>query len=283
MNDLNHHTRISQGDSEISLSNILHHLIKAWKMVVIAVLVGLALSITYLAITPKQYEAVSQIIVAQIGAANSSISPVGINIEEPSFLIARMSMPTSFTTQAIEVCGFQNKAEAATILSKSIKLRIIKDVSNLVELKTFGSSPQAAERCNSAIFELIKITQSQSAVQYIADIKSKLDDDVERLTRAREFLSKADKSGTAMNAAYISTRDEIGFLLNEITALKNVIGTNDNRITRLVAPVYASEIPVSPMKRNVLAYGLFGGLLLALLIVMARIMISSLKGKTGSP
>ena len=82
-----------------------------------------------------------------------------------------------------------------------------------------------------------------------------------------------------MGAIYLSTRDEIRFYLDEITALKNVIAANDKRATRLVAPIYASDVPIAPKKRNVLLGGLFGGLFLGLLISFGRQLIPSLKAQ----
>ncbi len=267
-------------DEEISLIDILYFLKDAWKVIAIFGLIGVALSTAYLAITPKQYEAAAQITMAQIGAANNN-NPLGVNIEEPALLIARMSSPTSFTPKVTAVCGLENQANGALTLSKSIKLTVPKGVANVVELKTFGPTPQAAQECNLAVFEHIKTTQSQIVAPYIADAKVKLDDDIERLAKAKDLVAKADKSGSAIGAAYLSTRDEMRFLLDEITALKNIILSNQRRATRLVAPIYASDAPIAPKKRVVLAAGLFGGLFLGLLIALARSMIARIKSEAG--
>jgi hypothetical protein len=274
-----------QDESEISLIDILRFLKDAYKTILIFGAIGVAASIAYLVITPKKYEAVVQIAMAQIGAANNNnnnINPLGINIEEPSLLIARMSSPTSFTPQVIAACGLQDQANSALMLSKLSKLAIPKGVANVVELKTFGLSPQSAEQCNLAIFELIKTTQSLIVAPFIAEAKVKLDDNIERLAKAKDLVAKADKSGSAMGAAYLSTRDEIRYLLDEITALKNVVTSNQNRATRLVSPIYAGDIPISPKKPNILAAGLFGGLFLGLLTVMGRRMIAKLKNQVDS-
>ena len=275
-----------QDESEISLIDILRFLRGAYKTILIFGAIGVAASIAYLAITPKKYEAVVQIAMAQIGAANNNknnnINPLGINIEEPSLLIARMSSPTSFTPQVIAACGLQDQANSALMLSKLTRLAIPKGVPNVVELKTFGLSPQAAEQCNFAIFELIKTTQSLILAPFIPEAKVKLDDDIERLAKAKDLLVKADKSGSAMGAVYLSTRDEIRYLLDEITALKNVVTSNQNRATRLVSPIYVSDIPASPKKQNILAAGLFGGLFLGLLVAIGRRMIAKLKNEVAS-
>jgi len=264
---------------EISMLDIFRFLMGAWKVIIIFEFIGLALSITYLAIVPKQYEAIAKITMAQIGVASNSINPVGINVEETSLLIARLSSPTSFTPPVIAACGLENQASAGLVLSNLIKLSIPKGVANMVELKAFGPTPQVARECAQAVFELIKITQSQIIAPYIEEAKVKLLDDEERLQKAKDLVAKADKTGSAMGAAYLSTRDEIRYLLDEITALKNVVTSNENRTSRLVAPVYVSDMPISPKKRVALAVGLLGGLFLGLLFALGRKVIAKMKGE----
>lgn len=277
---------VSSDGDEISLLDILCFLKGAYKTIVVTGVLGLAVAIAYLAITPKQYEATAQIAMAQIGAANNNnnnnnLNPLGINIEEPSLLIARLTQPTSFTQQALDACKVDQVSNPGATLAKSIKLASPKGVANVVELKAFGKSPQDAQLCAEAIFELIKTTQAQIVAPYIAEAKTKLRDDEERLAKAKDLVAKADKSGSAMGAAYLSTRDEIRFLLDEITALKNVVTSNQSRATRLIAPIYASDTPVAPKKRVVLAAGVFGGLFLGLFIALARQMIAKLKKDLG--
>jgi uncharacterized protein involved in exopolysaccharide biosynthesis len=271
-------------ESEISLIDILRFLKSAYKTLIVFGVLGITLSIAYLAITPKQYEASAQIVMAQISTANNNNnnnnnSPLGINIEEPALLILRLSTPTSYIPKTLAACGLQDQANAAIVLSKSIKLTISKGVANVVELKTFGGSQQVAQDCALAVFDLIKTTQAQIVAPYIEEAKIKLADYQERLQKAKEVVARSDKSGTA--AGYLSTRDEIRYLLDEITALNNVVASNQNRATRMVAPIYSSDMPIAPKKRNILAAGLFGGLFLGLLIALARQMIIKFKSQAG--
>lgn len=265
-------------DSEISLLDILVFLRSSYKLIVLIGILGVAGSFGYLLITPKQYQASAQIQMAQIGAANNNNNnPLGINIEEPALLIARLSSPTSYTAEVTNACGLDTLKDAQAILSKSVKLTIPKGVANVIDLKIIGTSSEAAANCAQAVFDLIKTTQAQIIKPYIEEAKAKLADNQERLAKAKDLVMKADKSGSAMGAAYLSTRDEIRFLLDEITALKNVVASDDNRATRLVAPIYASDDPILPKKRNVLLGGLFGGLFLGLLFAFGRQIIPKLK------
>ena len=267
--------------SEIFLIDILRFLKSSWKVIAIFGLAGMALSTAYLAITPKRYEASVQITMAQIGATNNNINPAGTNIEEPALLISRLSSPTSFTPEVIAACGLQGQENAALTLGNSIKLTPIKGISSVVELKTFGETLQSAQNCALGVFNLIKTTQAQIVAPYIEEAKVKLADDEERLQKAKDLVARSDKSGSAMGASYLSTRDEIRYLLDEITALKNVVTSNQSRATHMVAPIYASNMPVAPKKSRGLAIGLFGGLFLGSLIAITRQVIAKFKSEKG--
>jgi hypothetical protein len=256
INRLQHsrNTELNQAEleTEISLIDILRFLKGAYKTILVFGILGFAVAIAYLAITPKQFEARAQIVMAQISTAynnnnnnNNNNSPLGINIEEPALLILRLSSPTSYTLETLVACGLQDQANPALALS-SIKLTVPKGVANLVELKTFGGSQQVAQDCALAVFDQIKTTQAQIGAHYNEEAKIKLADAEDRLAKAKQLLAKTDKSGSAIGAIYLSTRDEIRYLLDEITALKNVLASNQNRITRLIAPVYASDMPIAP-------------------------------------
>lgn len=265
---------------EVSPLDILRFLKDAYKTIAITGVVGLAIAVAYLFISPKQFMAVAQISMAQIAATNNNnninLNPLGINIEEPSLLIARLSQPTSFTPQVIDVCKVDGDSNPGVAIAKSIKLTPFRGVVNVLELKTIGKSPQDAESCAMAVFELIKTTQAQIMGPYIEEARIKLVDDEVRLQEAKDLVAKADKSGSAMGAAYLSTRDEIRFLLDEITALKNIVTSNQSRATRLISPIFASDNPIAPKKLAVLSAGLLGGLFLGLLVAMTRHVIIKL-------
>ena len=215
-------------EEEISLIDILRFLKGAYKTILVFGILGISVAIAYLAITSKLYEATAQIAMAQIGAANNNFSPLGIHIEEPALMIARLSSPTSFTQSELAACGFEDKPDSAAALAKSIKLAPAKGVPNVVELKTFGASPEVAKGCANAIFDFIKKTQAQIVAPYIEEAKSKLADNEQRIKSAKELMLRFDKAGFAMSAAYLSNRDEIAYPLNEINNLKNILISDKN-------------------------------------------------------
>jgi LPS O-antigen subunit length determinant protein (WzzB/FepE family) len=274
---------VFQDELEISLLDILRFLKGAFKIILVFGLLGIAIAIAYLVITPQQYEASAKIAMAQIGVANNNnnLSPLGVNIEEPALLISRLAQPTSFTQESILACGFEGKLEAGATLANAIKFSLPKGVVNMVELKTIGDSPQLSTQCAGAIFELIKSTQNQIITPYIEEAKQKLVEEKVRLQAAQDLVSRSDKSGSVMGAAYLSTRDEVKYLLDSIAALNNVVTNNQNRATRLIAPIYASNVPIGPKKVMARVVGFFGGLFLGLLIAVARQIMARSKGQMG--
>jgi len=279
------HHQTSDVTDEISLIDILSFLKGAYKTILVFSVLGIAIAIAYLLITPNRFEAVAQIQMAQTSGANNNnnnnnnnnLNSLGVNIEEPALLIARLGSPTSFNEGAIVACGQQAQSNPALATAQTIKLTPIKGISNVVELKTAGPTPQAASICAQAIFELIKTSQAQILAPSLEEAQMRAAEDKVRVAKAQDLVSKADKSGAAMSAAYLSTRDEIKYLLDEITALQNMVSSTQSRATRLVSPIYASDNPVAPKKRIALLSGLLGGLFLGLLIALGRQMWAKLE------
>lgn len=269
----------TQVDNEVSLLDILHFFKGAYKTILVFGAAGSVVAASYLAVAPKQYEAVAQIAMAQISAANNgnNHNPLGINVEEPPLLIARLSLPTSFTPQVLSSCSMDESANPGFGLAKAIKLTLPKGVANVLELKTVGESPEVAVTCAQAIFELIKVTQAQILAPYIEESKTKLADYQERLIKAKDLVTKADKTGQPVSATYLSTRDEIRFLLDEIAPLENVVTGSQNRATRLISPIYVSDTQIAPKKQIVLMVGLLGGLFLGLLLTVGCQMLIKFK------
>ena len=265
-------------ESEISLLDILEFLKKAWKTIAIFVVFGLVGAVTYLVLAPPMYEATAQIRMAQISQVNPA-NPFGTNVEEPTSLIARMQFPTNYTEQVIGSCGYQDKPQAALALSKAAKLAIPKGVANTVELKILAPSQELAASCAQAIFVQIAQMQEQFSRVFVEEARLKLAADNERIEAARRLIARADQSGSAMSAAYLSARDELTYFLTDRERMLDLINSVKSRGTRLDSPIYASDKPVSPKKAISLAAGLLGGLFLGLLIALGRKVLGKLKSE----
>ncbi len=261
-------------EDEISLKDIIDFVVEFWKTILVTGIVGVLGAVGYIFVTPNQYEATAQIQMAQISSnsnsnSNSNTNPLGVNVEDPNLLIARMKLPSSFSQESVKACGYESKQIPLEGLAKMVKLSLIKGT-QMVELKVLGLSQIHAVQCAESIVETIKQSQKIIAAPMIEDAQLKLAKYSQRLQDAQGFILRADKSGLPMSAAYLSTRDEVKFLTDETIRLNDLITSANSRQTKLVSPIYSPENKVSPKRSIALVAGLFAGLFLGLLLMLGK-------------
>jgi capsular polysaccharide biosynthesis protein len=268
MSDQNFNSNI---EDEISLKDIVDFLLESWKAIILTGLLGLVGSIAYLWVTPNQYQATAQIQMAQISAnSNNNTNPLGVNIEDPNLLMARLKLPTTYSAQEINTCGFESSATPSETLAASAKFSVVKGVGSMIELKINRDNKETAIACAKSLFENIKASQNEIIKPYTEEAKTLLVKYQDRLTNSQSLVSRADKSGAALSAAYLANRDEIKFLTEEILRLNTFITSADSRQAKLVSPIYASDVPVAPKKKIALIAGLFAGLFLGFLLMLGK-------------
>ncbi|MBU3629319.1 Wzz/FepE/Etk N-terminal domain-containing protein [Polynucleobacter sp. AP-Reno-20A-A9] len=260
---------LQEDGQEISLLDILNFIKKSWKIIVLGSFLGLVCAIGYIVVTPPMYEATARIRMAQISQVNPA-NPFGATIEDPASLISRMQFPTNYSPEVIGACGYQDIPHAALALSKATKFSIPKGVANAVELKILAPTSQLAASCAQAIFVQISQMQEQLSKTFVEEAKIKLASDNEHIEGARKLITKADQSGSAMSAAYLSARDELTYFLSDLEKMIDLINSVKSRGTRLDSPIYAPERPVSPKKAISLIAGLAAGFFLGLLFALGR-------------
>lgn len=239
-------------------------ILDSWRVILGFGLLGILISACYLIITPNQYEATAQIQMAQVGAINTS-NPLGVSIEDPNLLMARIKSPTNFSPEEIKVCALeQERATSESLVSRS-KFSAIKGVNSVVELRIRMDSRERAIKCAYALYENIRESQNQILKPHIEAAKIRLIKYQNRLKEAEALIIQADKSNLAL-ASYLASRDEIKFLTNEVNNLSSFIIFSDSSQTKLLSPIYAPESPIFPNKNIVVAVGLLVGLLLGLLL-----------------
>jgi LPS O-antigen subunit length determinant protein (WzzB/FepE family) len=256
-------------ENEISVKDIVDFIVASWKMIVLTVLFGLVGSVTYLWVTPNQYQATAHIQMAQISANSNTNSP-SVNIEDPSLLMARFKLPSAYSAQEIKACGFEFSTAASEDLAATAKFSAVKGVGSMIELKINRDSKEIAVVCAQSLFENIKASQNQIIKPYIEEAKTLLVRYQDRLTNSQSLVSQAEISGAALSAVYLSNRDEVKFLTEEILRLNTFISTAESRKAKLVSPIYASDTPVAPKKGAALITGLFAGLFLGLLLMLVK-------------
>ncbi len=120
-------------DDEISIKDIVDFLVESWKAIIATGMLGVAAALTFVMVTPSQYEATAQIQMAQISISNNNTNPLGSNVELPSLLIARHQVPSAYTEDEIKACGLEGKKMPQESLSKLAKFTPVKGVDSIVE------------------------------------------------------------------------------------------------------------------------------------------------------
>ncbi len=254
---------------EISLKDIIDFLMKSWKAMLGVGIFGLLGSVGFLVVTPNQYEATAQIQMAQI-SANNNTNPLGGNVEEPNMLVARLKLPTTYSAAEIKACGLEGQKMPAESIVAMSKFSANKNVGSIVEMKIRTEAKEQAFMCAQALFENIRESQNQIIKPYIEEAKVLLTKYQIRSKEVQEFLAKADKSADSLSATYLANTDEVKWLTLESIRLTTFIVAGEARQTKLVAPIYVSEVPVFPRKKITLIFGLLAGLFLGLLVLMIR-------------
>lgn len=275
-------------EDEISLKDIIDFLIDSWKIIILSGLLGIIGSAVYLWVTPNQYQATAQIQMAQISTNNNNnnnynTSPLGVNIEDPNLLMARLKLPTTYLPQEIKACGFEDMKSPSEALANAAKFSVVKGLASLIELKINSDSKEVAIACAQSLFDGIKTSQNAIIKPFIEEAKDLLIKYQDRLKNSQYLISRADKSGAALSAAYLANRDEVKFLSEEILRLNTFIASADTRQAKLISPIYVSDIPVAPKKRIALIAGLFGGLFLGLLLLIGKRALTSYRTSNPKP
>jgi capsular polysaccharide biosynthesis protein len=260
----------SMQEDEISLRDMIDFLVESWKTIVLTGILGVFSSVAYLWVTPNQYLATAQIQMAQISAIKNNTNPLGINIEEPSLLIARFKLPSNYSTQEIVACNFESSKSPFEALATAAKFSAVKGVESIIELKITRDSKEVAIACGQSLFNNIKDSQNKIIKPYIEEAKTLLVKYQDRLANSQTMVSRADKSGAALSAAYLASRDEVKFLTDEIFRLNAFIVSADSKQAKLVSPIYAYDDPVYPKKTISLIVGLIVGLFLGLLLAYGK-------------
>ena len=256
-------------EDEISIKDIIDFLSEFWKQIVAVGVIGILGALGFVFVVPSQYEATAQIRMAQIDAGNTT-NPLGVNLEDPNTLMARLKLPSAYSPDEIKACALADAKSPGESMVGLAKVSAVKGAASIIELKIRLESREQAVNCAQAIYEGIRESQAQIMKPYIEEAKTLLLKYQVRLQEAQSLIARADKSGSALSAAYLANRDELKFLSDETIRLNAIITSGDTRYAKLVSPIYASDAPVYPKKKLSLVIGLLAGLFLGLLLALAR-------------
>ncbi|MCE9550582.1 MAG: hypothetical protein K8R50_06190 [Betaproteobacteria bacterium] len=252
-------------DSEISLFEMFESIIGSWKLISGFMVIGIMVALSYLFLVKPQYEATALIEIAQV-IENSSKMEI-VSIEPPEMLVTRLRQPSAFNPNVFKTCGLENNERAGEALVSLINARAIEKLKSIVIISVSRNTPDLARQCVNGLFESIRDQQAERMQLYQEETHNDMKRLQSDLSETQAFLTKMDKAGL-YQTAYLTKRDALLYYMKQIQELDWRLSSG--RPTRLVSPIYASDIATFPKRKLTLTLGVVVGFILGLLVVIRR-------------
>ena len=216
---------------------------------------------------PAVFEATALIRNAQIicldGSYKFCSDDAITNQDVPFQIMARLKLASSYSKEVVDAC----EAEASA-LAGIVVVAPVKNVGNLIELRVHRATPELAYTCAKAIFGMINEYQDGLLNVYIKnaeDRKSQLEKEI-----SLERISLQEMGNTNLQSfSYLIGRDHLNYLSQRIDNLNSALFFYEQHRTRLIAPINASQSPVSQRKYFTLALGVGVGFLFGIFLALA--------------
>jgi uncharacterized protein involved in exopolysaccharide biosynthesis len=194
------------------LLDIVLFLQDSWRVIAITGALGVIFSGIFLFATPVQYEASS---IADMVRVQDPKNPLGMNVEEPTALIARMGLFSSYDQPLRGACGLEDFSNFKTQLARTIKFSIPKGINSAVEIKATGSSPEIVKVCVGNLIDAISRSQLELRDKVINRYRSNLKTIEGRLMQDKALLRRVQQENAAITPVYVQLLLDIRELEDE--------------------------------------------------------------------
>lgn len=263
---------LERQNNEISLWDVMFFVRQGWRWLSAGLVVGLIGSISYVLVTPRQYEATAVIQPATVGMPLTTNITRGAEIEPVAQTLERLKIATFYTPELVRLC----QAPSRQALASSVKVSQVKG-NSLVQVSYRATTTGVAEACVSAVVGQLKSSQAAIAEPLIKTLEEQLSLTKRQLTEAEAFQAQLEKRATSSSDAAsllmlnaLSKREEILRLQKILVEQKVQLSTPLTQPMQLLEHIYVPEWPVVPKRLLVLAGGVFGGLALGGLAFFVR-------------
>lgn len=258
-----------KGDEDLTLWELLRSVKAAWRWLVSGAVTGMLSALTFLLMTPAQYEAVAIIYPATVGmySANgtNTIAPTirGVEVESADQVIERLKFVTFYTDALVDVC----RVGSPQALVGAVSATLIKGHS-LIQIKYRADSPAATGGCLLAIVNHLAMTQARLAEPLISTMEEQHQFTKQRLDEMDRLNNQLGAQGASqMSQQKFEAAAQLRKLYNEQALQLSPAVTQP---VRLFEPIYASEHAIFPNKKKIMLVGLLGGLTLGCIAFFVR-------------
>lgn len=261
---------------EIGLNDVMVFLKSNRRSIVLGGFIGLSFAIAYIGLTPNKYEARWQVQMAKfVNNGNVSANSNGTNSisfslsEDPAALIQRLRVPTVYSPAVRQSCGVNEGSDPGEDLGGRLKVNLIKNVNDSVEMKVVSSSRDQAMKCAEALTGMIVEQQRDLIVERLAGRQTQLAEYRKALLVEQQQLEKLRNSELG-NFGYLAKLDQVSWLRTRIDGLQEEAMLSQLHPARLTTPIYVPSGAVSPAVGMSLVLGALLGLMFGLIFALAR-------------
>jgi len=247
-------------NGQINLKDIVDFFKSNGKLIAIMAAVGLVLSVVYLQLAPRKYEARLFLEMAQLSQGN---------IEAPTALVERLRYPVAYGEAAMKACGIADTREVDQYLDGMLMISASKAISNALEIKVRALTPALAKQCADSLVQMLEKQQYDlieerlwGRNEQLASYKQALENEMRQLEKIRR--------PEAGSVGYLARLDRLSLLRTRIDALEEEAMLAHKHPTKLTMPISVGDKPVSPKVKLALLAGLLIGIFLGVVLALAR-------------
>ena len=179
--------QIEDIDDEISILEIIEFFRESWKRILFGGVVGGALGVSFVLLSPAMYQATANL---QLGKV------AGADVEPPNVVLEKLKMPTYFSAQTLVACGVEEPAESGTQVIKALNPTALKGTP-IIKISYKDKNIDQAKKCLESSLNDIRINQNGISEPIIRQKKSqiaKLRQEVEAARQVSDALSSKSKT-----------------------------------------------------------------------------------------
>lgn len=260
-------------DDGISLLDIYRFFIGGWRCIGGACAIGLIAGVAYAFIAPAKYQ-------AEILVQGALVA--GQPVEAPIVLIEKLKQPTYYSDISLAQCTITETPNAKSSLAKNLK-PVLNKGAPLITMTYTADSAQTAKECLESVLGDIAIDQHKIAAPLIKTRADQLASTKTKLELAEKVMEQFGgkklnfdipdpkfSSSTLLYSIILSKQNEITDLRKSIETQMIELSPPQTQAASAITPIYAPDIRVSPKRSMAIAVGVFSGLAIGVLWVLAR-------------
>lgn len=186
-----------------------------WRWLVGFAVMGLLAAIGFVLIVPAKYEARALFKSAIIG---STVSGGSVEVEPVSVTLERLSLPSFYTKELVEICGVKDLVYPEQTLVSQFKFKLVKSTS-LIRLSYRHESSAVAGACLTAVTEKLKASQNLISAPILTEMKELEVLMKKNLNEARRYQEEIEKQVLNINTSN-SNSSVAPFLLQAISSTR---------------------------------------------------------------